>query len=270
MLTPSKYIKGYCLVTGASHGIGKAISFEWASRGVSILAVALDRVALKELKEEIESKYEVACLTLTKDLLDADAPQKVFNWCVENNINVQVLINNVGLGSTGSFEDTTLDFDMCLVKLNVFPMIQLTKLFLPVLKQFDKSYILNMSSLGSLRPIPYKALYSASKAFIYSFSKAISSELKEDAVNVSVSCPAGVYTNAAAVERIKVSGKIGKWTSLDADVVAKYIVNGMLNGKRLIIPGKGAKTLMVLMKLMPENLNRWMVGRNMKRNRLAV
>ena len=127
-----------------------------------------------------------------------------------------------------------------------------------------------MSSLGSLRPIPYKALYSASKAFIYSFSRAISSELKEDSVYVSVSCPAGVYTNEAAVKRIKVSGKIGKWTSLNANIVANYIVNGMLNGKRLIIPGVGAKFLMVLMKLLPENLNKWMVGRNMKRNISAV
>lgn len=270
MSTPSKYIKGYCLVTGASHGIGKAISFEWASRGVSIFAVSIDCLALKELKEDIESTYKVSCLTLTKDLLDINAPKEILDWCVENNIDVQVLINNVGLGSTGSFEDSTLDFDISLVKLNVFPMIQLTKLFLPVLKKFEKSFILNMSSLGSLRPIPYKALYSASKAFIYSFSRAISSELKEDSVYVSVSCPAGVYTNEAAVKRIKVSGKIGKWSSLNANIVAKYIVNGMLNGKRLIIPGFGAKFLMVLMKLLPENLNRWMVGRNMKRNISAV
>ena len=139
-----------------------------------------------------------------------------------------------------------------MVKLNVFPMIQLTKLFLPILKKFEKSFILNMSSLGSLRPIPYKALYSASKAFIY-FSRAISSELKEDSVYVSVSCPAGVYTNEAAVKRIKVIDKsFGKWTSLNTNIVAKYIVNGMLNGKRLIIPGVGAKFLMVLMKLLPE------------------
>ena len=270
MSIPSLDIKGYCLITGASHGIGKAISCEWASRGISIIAVAIDSYALQELKEEIESNYMVSCMTLTKDLLDINSPQQVFDWCVENHIDVQVLINNVGFGSTGSFEDTTLDFDISLVKLNVFPMIQLTKLFLPVLKKFEKSFILNMSSLGSLRPIPYKALYSASKSFIYSFSRAISSELKEDSVHVSVSCPAGVYTNEAAVKRIKISGKIGKWTSLSANIVAKYIVNGMLNGKRLIIPGVGAKFLMVLMKLLPENFNRWMVGRNMKRNRSAV
>ena len=270
MSTPSKYIKGYCLITGASHGIGKAISYEWASRGISIVAVSIDSRALNELKEDIESTYKVSCLTLTKDLLDINAPKEILDWCIENNIDVQVLINNVGQGLTGNFEDTTLDFDIGLVKLNVFPMIQLTKLFLPFLKKFEKSFILNMSSLGSFSPVPYKALYSASKAFIYSFSSAISSELKGDSVYVSVSCPAGVYTNEAAINCIRGSGKIGKWTSLNTTIVANYIVNGILNGKRLIIPGFGAKLLTILMKILPENLNKWIDGRNMKRNISAV
>ena len=113
-------------------------------------------------------------------------------------------------------------------------------------------------------------MYSASKAFIYSFSRAISLELKEASVNVSVSCPAGVYTNEAVIKRIRVSGKIGKWTSLNTNIVANYIVNGILNGKRLIVPGFGAKLLMILIKILPENINRWIVGRNMKRNISAV
>lgn len=263
------HITGYCLVTGASHGIGKAISCEWASKGIPILAVAIDQEALFDLKNEIERDYNVPCITLTKDLLDVNAPQEIYDWCEAEGVNVQILVNNVGLGSAGSFEDTTMEFDMCLVKLNIFPMIQLTKLFLPKLKKFDKSYILNMSSLGSYRPIPYKALYTASKAFIYSFSKAIASELKHDNVQVSVSCPAGVYTNPEVVERIKASGKIAKWTSLYVDIVAAYIVRGILKGKNLIIPGKGAKVLMVMMRLVPESINRWMVGRNMKRNKSA-
>ena len=69
MSTSSEDIKGYCLITGASHGIGKAISYEWASRGISIIAVAIDSDALKELKEDIESNYKVSCLTLTKDFI---------------------------------------------------------------------------------------------------------------------------------------------------------------------------------------------------------
>ena len=265
-ITAKSKITGYCLITGASHGIGKAMAHEWASRGVSVVAVAIDEKALMELKTEIESMYGITCHYLIKDLLDTNTPDEIYNWCIAHEINIQVLVNNVGLGSAGSFEDTTTEFDLSLVKLNIFPMLQLTKLFLPMLKKFSKSYILNMSSLGSYRPIPYKAIYTASKAFIYSFSKAISSELKNDAVQVSVSCPGGVYTNQAVVDRIKASGTIAKWTSLYVDIVASYIVKGMLNGKNLIIPGGGAKVLMVLMRLMPESLNRWLVGRNMMKN----
>ena len=262
-------ITGYCLITGASHGIGKAIAHEWASKGVSIIAVGIDKKALLDLKTELESNYSITCHYLVKDLLNTKTPKEIFDWCTSNKIDVQVLVNNVGLGSVGSFEDTSMEFDINLVQLNIFPMLQLTKLFLPKLKSFKKSYILNMSSLGSYRPIPYKAIYTASKAFIYSFSKAISSELKEYSVQVSVSCPGGVYTNPDVVERIKASGKIAKWTSLYVDIVAAYIVKGMLNGKKLIIPGKGAKVLLVLMLLMPESLNRWLVGRNMKKNNNA-
>ena len=123
-------ITGYCLITGASHGIGRAISHEWASKGVPIVAVAIDEKALDVLKEEIETKFKVSCITLTKDLLNPETPKEIFSWCVENKVDVQVLVNNVGLGSAGSFEDTTMEFDVCLVKLNIFPMIQLTKLFL--------------------------------------------------------------------------------------------------------------------------------------------
>lgn len=265
-ITTKSTITGYCLITGASRGIGKAIAREWASKGVSIVAVAIDETALKELKTNLESSYNCTCHCLVKDLLNPNTPNEIHQWCLDNEINIQVLINNVGLGSSGSFEETSMEFDISLVKLNIFPMLQLTKLFLPMLKTFKKSYILNMSSLGSYRPIPYKAVYTASKAFIYSFSKAISSELKEDSVQVSVSCPGGVYTNSDVVDRIKASGKIAKWTSLSVDIVASYIVKGMLNGKSLIIPGSGAKVLMVLMHLMPESLNRWLVGRNMKKN----
>ena len=265
-ITTKSTITGYCLITGASHGIGKAIAREWASKGVSIIAVAIDETAVKELKTNLESSYNCTCHCLVKDLLNPNTPNEIHQWCLDNEINIQVLINNVGLGSSGSFEETSMEFDISLVKLNIFPMLQLTKLFLPMLKTFKKSYILNMSSLGSYRPIPYKAVYTASKAFIYSFSKAISSELKEDSVQVSVSCPGGVYTNSDVVDRIKASGKIAKWTSLSVDIVASYIVKGMLNGKSLIIPGSGAKVLMVLMHLMPESLNRWLVGRNMKKN----
>jgi len=259
-------IQGYCLITGASHGIGRAVAFEWASKGVPILAIAIDNDGLLSLKQGIENKYNVTCKILVIDLLNPQSFQEIFDYCDSTGIYIQILMNNVGIGFSGSFIETEIDFDINLVKLNLFPMLQLTKLFIPHLKKFDKSYILNMGSLGSYSPVPYKALYSASKAFIYSFSNAISYELKKTTIQVSVSCPPGVYTNTDVVDRIKASGTIGKLTSLNGNSVAKYIIAGMLEGKTVIIPGKGAKILMILTKLLPSFLNRRIVARNMKKH----
>ena len=260
-------ITGYCLVTGSSRGIGRAIALEWASQGVPIIAIANDKDALSALKTEIESTYKVDCQILNKDLLKIETPKEIYQWCLAHEKKVQILINNVGVGASGSFEETSTNFDLSLVQLNLFPMLQLTKLFLPMLKNFNKSYVLNMSSLGSYGPIPYKAVYTASKAFVYSFSKAISSELKSDNVQVSVSCPAGVFTNPDVVERIKTSGIVARWTSLNVSTVAHYIVVGMLKGKKMIIPGVGAKFLMLLMRIVPETLNSLIVGGIMKKNK---
>ena len=260
-------ITGYCLVTGSSRGIGKAIALEWASKGVPVIAVANDMKALTSLKSEIESTYGVDCLIVNKDLLKLESPKEIYEWCIAHEKKVQVLINNIGLGASGSFQETRTDFDLSLVQLNIFPMLQLTKLFLPMLKTFKKSYVLNMSSLGGFSPVPYKAIYTASKAFVYSFSKAISSELKCDNVQVSVSCPAGVFTNPEVVERIYTGGIIARWTSLNATTVAHYLVEGMLKGKKMIIPGVGAKLLMIFMRIVPETLNSLIVGGIMKKTK---
>ena len=136
-------ITGYCLVTGSSRGIGKAIALEWASKGVPVIAVANDMKALTSLKSEIESTYGVDCLIVNKDLLKLESPKEIYEWCIAHEKKVQVLINNVGLGASGSFQETRTDFDLSLVQLNIFPMLQLTKLFLPMLKTFKKSYFLS-------------------------------------------------------------------------------------------------------------------------------
>ncbi|MAJ98905.1 MAG: hypothetical protein CMD07_06550 [Flavobacteriales bacterium] len=261
-----KKIPGYCLITGASQGIGKAIALELASRGISSIAISKEFNELELLKNKIISKYNIDCKILCKDLLNPSSYTEIYDFCKTNNLKVQILINNVGIGYSGSFQETSINFDDNLVRLNIMPMIQLTKLFLPELKKFDKSYILNMSSLGSYRPIPYKALYSASKSFIYSFSKSLYTELKSESIQVSVSCPAGVYTNSAVVKRINASGNIAKWTSLYVNIVASYIIYSMFRRKSVIIPGIGAKVLLILMKIMPEAFIRWLLARNMKKN----
>lgn len=259
-------IVGYCLITGASQGIGRALAIEWASRGVSIIAVSNDGPALDNLKSEIELNfYNVKCEVCVLDLLSDGAADKLLLFCNEKAISVQILINNVGIGCVGDFENSNIDFDLKVVKLNIFPMLQLTKVFLHQLKSFEQSYVLNMSSLGNYSPVPYKATYSASKSFVYSFTRALASELIGEGVFVSVSCPAGVYTNDRVVQRINRSGRIARWTSLSVDDVSSYIVDGMLRKKSIIIPGFGAKILLLMMRLVPGSINRRIIAKNMKK-----
>ncbi len=260
------YLGGYCLITGASSGIGRGLVFEWASRGVAIIAVAHKEVELLVLKKDVEENFSVPCVIFPTDLTNVYSAEKIFIFCKKNSYKVQILINNVGVGSVGEFQDSTIDFDLNLVRLNVFPMLQLVKLFLPDLKSFKSSFVLNMASLGVYSPVPYKALYTASKSFVYTFSKALHTELKHYNINVSVSCPAGVYTNKQVVKRIKQSGKIGRWTSLHVDDVSSYIVGSMLAKKTVIIPGIGAKILFILLRIMPEIVNRWFLAKNMKKS----
>lgn len=259
-------LEGYCLITGASSGIGRGLVFEWASRGVAIIAVAHNEIELLVLKKDVEEKFSVPCVIFPTDLTNEYSAEKIFSFCKENSYNVQILINNVGVGSVGEFENSTLNFDLNLVRLNVIPMLQLVKLFLPDLKSFKSSFVLNMASLGVYSPVPYKAIYTASKSFVYAFSKALHTELKHYNIHVAVSCPAGVYTNNEVVERINQSGKIGQWTSLHVDDVSTYIVSSMLAKKTVIIPGIGAKILFILLRIMPELVSRWFLARNMKKS----
>jgi short-subunit dehydrogenase len=262
----SKYekINGYCLITGGSNGIGKAMVLELASKGIASVVISNQLNELKSLQKTIISKYHVNCQILCKDLLNFNSYFEIYDYCKNNNFNIQILINNVGIGFYKPFQKTSINFDSNLVKLNIMPMIQLTKLFIPELKKFNQSFILNMSSLGSYRPMPYKALYVASKSFIYSFSKSISEELKSESIQVSVVCPAGVHTNSDVIKRINSNGKIAKWTSLYVDIVASYIIKSMFKTKNVIIPGFGAKILLIIIQILPEPITRWIFGRKKK------
>jgi short-subunit dehydrogenase len=130
----------------------------------------------------------------------------------------------------------------------------LSRLYLPLLRTHEKSYILNVGSMAAFWSIPYKSLYSSSKAFVVSFSKSIRSELKGSGVSVSVLCPNGVRTNGATHGRINSHGRMGRLTELSADVVARAGINGMLKEKFIIVPGRVNSFVLMLGRFIPTAL----------------
>ena len=255
----------YTFITGASSGIGKAIAWYCGSRGMNLILVSLPDEGLNEVALAIAEKHKVKTVYFETDLSKLDSPEEVFNWTQSNGLDVNILINNAGVAGASVFEKSDLKYIDDRILLNIRSLVMLSRLFLPVLKTHQNSYILNVGSLAGFFPIPFKCLYSASKVFVLYFSKALRCELKGTGVSVSVLCPNGVRTNPTTNERINSHGKVGRLTLKSADLVARKGVDGMLKHKFVIIPGQINRFLLILQKIIPDSIQQKILVREFRK-----
>lgn len=243
--------KKYTLITGASMGIGRALAEECASRGRNVLLVALEGPELHTAAQEIAGKHGVEVHILGIDLTTPDAPQEVFTWTQEKGYVVDMLINNAGFGRGGYLELTPLGVYKTMLRLNNQVMFELTYHFLPQLKAQEKAYILNTSSMEGLMPMPLKTAYTATKHFVAAFSLALREEIAHTGVQVSTLCPGPVLTNEAGLKRIQSGGWGAKLLLMYPQQVAPIAIDGLLKGKRIIIPGIMNKVMIGISNALP-------------------
>lgn len=248
----------HTLITGASSGIGRAIAAECASRGMNVVLVALDTPELEQTANEIRRAYDVQVNYLGLDLTAPNAPEKVYLWSSKAGLKVDTLINNAGMGNSGLFENNDLDQYIDIINLNNRAMVELTYHFFNDLKANGNGHILNVSSIEATLPLPYKAVYTGSKSFIYAFTLAIREELKGSGVSATVLCPGSVLTNEDGYRRIQAHGNKGKLFNrlmiTYPEIVARRAVDGMLKGRQVIIPNKTPWAIVKFMKLMPTSV----------------
>lgn len=230
--------KDYALVTGASMGIGKEIAKELSRRNINTLLIALDTPDLSELENSISTDYTTKVHSFGVDLTEPSACQHVYDWCKKNKYNVTILINNAGFGDGGYFESIPLERYCKMIDLNNKAYISLIHHFLPDMKLLNQSYIMNTSSMEATLPLPYKAVYTGTKNFIYAYSLALNEEVRSFGVKVSVLCPGGVITNESCANRAKSQGAKAKLLLLSSEQVAKIAVKNMFRGFAVIRPGK--------------------------------
>lgn len=244
----------YTLITGASSGIGKALAWHCGSLGMNLLLISLPDEGLEQVALEIKDRYDVEAEFFETDLGKLDSANEIFQWTIRNKFSINILINNAGMAGTSIFESSDLKYNDDRILVNVRALVLLTRLFIPVLKEHKKSYILNIGSLSAFFAIPYKSVYSSSKAFVVNFSRAIRYELRNSPISISVVCPNGVRTNAGTNSRIDSHGYFGRLTTISPELIAKISIDGMLKGKFLIIPGLINQLLLVLQKIIPIGL----------------
>ncbi len=245
----------YALVTGASRGIGRAISLLLAQRGYDLLLVARSEDQLLALAQEIAQQHQRQAHVLALDLATAGAAETVAAWATRQTDQLAILVNNAGYGLWGRFEQLSLAEQQNMLQLNMALPVALTHALLPALRQVPKGYVLNVASTAAYQAVPSLALYAASKAFLLSFSRGLRYELKASNVSVACLCPGATTTSFA--DRAGMGAELqatANKVSMTAEAVAEAAVTGMLAGEAEIIPGVLNKVSAGLTNVVPKGI----------------
>lgn len=244
-------MKNTALITGASSGIGLELARIHASKGDNLVIVARNKQKLDELKSELESKYGVSVLTIGIDLSVPDAPKEVYAITKAARIRIDYLINNAGFGNHGLFAVTDWDFERKMINLNINALTEFTKLYLPDMLAKKSGRIMNVASSAGFMPCPGMAVYFATKAYVLSFSEALSNELLSSGVSVTALCPGPTdsgFEKAASMGKVRAFELFNMPTSKE---VAEYGYKSMMNEKTTAIHGFKTKLAVFLVRLSP-------------------
>ena len=176
------------VVTGASMGIGDVFARELARRGARLVLVARSRARLEALARDLPE-----AMVVVEDLTAPGAARRVFDAVTQRGWDVDVLINNAGFGLHAPFVDAPLETHRDQVTLNVTAVVELTHTFLPMIER-RQGGIMHIASTAAFQPVPYMAVYGASKAFVLSFSEALWGEYRARGVRVVALCPGATDT----------------------------------------------------------------------------
>ncbi|QTE43463.1 MULTISPECIES: SDR family NAD(P)-dependent oxidoreductase [Mucilaginibacter] len=253
------------IITGASEGLGKSFAIELASRRINLVLVSLPATGLPELASFIRKNFEVKVNYLEIDLTLAESYPAIFNYLSDEQITAHLLINNAGLGNWSWFEDLNIGFYKKQIELNVITPVLLTRLFLAQADVSATSYILNVGSLGGLFVVPKKQVYGATKSFIRYFTKCLQQELHGSNVKISLLSPGGINTKPELLVMNNKLRGISKATIMEPGYVARIAVDGLLRGKKEIIPGMINRMLVLLNSLLPAGVKEIII-----RQRLAT
>lgn len=240
----------WVLITGGSSGIGFEIAKIFAANSYSLVLVARDNIRLQKAAEELAATG-ATIKTFAKDLAGKNAPEEIFSELQRENIFVSVLVNNAGFGRQQPFSETVLPETLDMIEVNVSSLVHLTHLFLQPMLARGEGKILNVASTAAFQPGPFMATYYASKAFVFSFSYALADELEKTGVSVTTLCPGPTKTEfQKRAGRFHSERMLRFWTMSAADV-ARTGYRGLMNGKRVVVPGFLNKLGVAFAKILP-------------------
>ena len=260
------------LITGASAGIGREFARQLAGSARSMILVARRDERLIELADHLKREHPMLAVHVRKaDLGDLRQLQDFLESLDREKLEIDLLINNAGLGDSGPFAQSDPDRNREMTLLNVATLTLITRHFLPPMIAKHHGAILNVSSSAGFLPIPLSAVYAATKAYVTSFSEALRAELYGTGVSVCALCPGPVVTEFQQVaKREGVQPDIGpQFLVVTVEQVVRDALAAVEADRPIVIPGLSMKVLMLIARLMPMPVLRW-VARMSPRKRGVV
>ena len=237
------------VVTGASSGIGRelllAIDKEYDYDEIWAIARRAER--LEELGKQCRNPLRPVCL----DLNEPDSIGQYQELLAQARPEISMLINAAGCGVFGPFEEQDLKAQLSSARLNSLALTAMCHASLPYMK--SGSHIINMGSNSSWQPVPYQAVYGASKSYVLSFSRAIGRELRPRGISVMCVCPGWIKTEFQAHAKHNDYIKyVDHW--YEADEVARQAMKDLKKGKSVSILGAPVRRQVRLVKHLPVSL----------------
>ena len=246
-----KFANKWALVTGASSGIGLAIAEKLANEGANLVLVALPDSGLKQISKQMKMKYKVKVHPIETDLSLEESTYSIWNQCRILGAEINIMINNAGIGSYKFFDQSTLTEILHLMKVNNESLVLLTHQFISQLRNNSTYYLLNVASMASFSPVPCKSVYSATKSFVFSFTKSLKMEYHKKELMICCLLPGSTQTSLVAQRNIATTPFHSKFFIQSAAQVAQVAIEKMHKGQFKIIPGFHNRVIYYFWKICP-------------------
>lgn len=223
------------VITGASAGIGKASTIEFAKRGANVVLVSRRKTKLEQLEKEL-AEFNTETLVCECDVSDKLQVRNMAKSVLEKFEKIDILVNNAGFAILGSVDDLSIEDIESQMATNYFGMVYCIKEFLPKMKEQNKGHIVNVASVAGSFGLPGIAPYCASKFAMLGFSEGLKHELNDTGIGVTVVSPIMVKTDFFDHPSFKNMPKYSP-TSLNAKTVAKAILRASDSSRlEIIVP----------------------------------
>ena len=255
------------LITGASSGIGLAMAKDFANRGANLILTARSEDKLMQLAKDLSGK-DIRTHVFIEDISLPNSAQKLFNQVNAAELEVDVLVNNAGYGRWGNFDECPMEDYENMVHLNVTSLTELSYLFVDQMVKRGSGGIINVASTAAFFPIPYSAVYAATKAYVLSLSEALNFEYSKKGVHVMAVCPGATeskFINVATEnsERLKqrllnvdrVKNKLTTSKIQAAEDCSKEALDAYLKGKIYVITGQNNRNRYTMSRFFSRKTN---------------